>query len=168
VCTSTGSIWHPKSIFIETRLSRVSGPYKNTGLTGLKSVRKEELEMNVGLLKVRSEGRAVRSPAPGPTIRAPVGSYTPAARREVKWGRITNDGSRARSPSFVRLCVRCGFICFLSRLFLRRRLLEEDFKNQQPSPYHNRAIGHVESWPLILPNIKKQEIHYLPTHQPVP
>src|SRR6202035_6165966 len=88
-------------------------------------------------------------------------------------------GQTSRPPQRVRLIsvtwlVSCLLVCLngqkklssgvsrtvrvnSSRLrggFVDRRLREEDFDDQQTSSDHNRAVGYVESRPLILANVE--------------
>src|SRR6202035_1453109 len=102
-------------------------------------------------------------------------------------------GQTSRPPQRVRLIsvtwlVSCLLVCLngqkklssgvsrtvrvnSSRLrggFVDRRLREEDFDDQQTSSDHNRAVGYVESRPLILANVEEQEVHNPAVEQAVP
>ena len=58
-------------------------------------------------------------------------------------------------------------IRYLGRLFAGR-LRKQDLKHQQPRAYHNRAVGHIEGWPLVWAYIEEEKIHHVPADEAVP
>src|SRR5260221_12419790 len=51
---------------------------------------------------------------------------------------------------------------------MARRLGKHNLKHQQPRSHHNRAVGHVEGWPLVWTYIEEQKIHNVTADQAIP
>ena len=73
---------------------------------------------------------------------------------------------RVRVRAAARTAVLAGYQKL--RRLLARRLGEHDLKHQQPRSHHDRAIGHVEGWPLVRAYIEEEKIYHVAADETVP